>query len=189
VALIGGALWVLWASLPWIWAGAINYRRWVVPLALPFYLFALLDALRVAGRGYAAATASEAMERGRLLAWLGGVFALVITIQSGTWAFFVHELQTEARATERPVVTKAELKSMHWWQLDHWGTTTTFMFLQGQRPTQYLAYDEESRLQLDGPDPKIPLWRFHPISAAPGPVGWFDHRPLLEWRRTHPAGK
>ena len=39
-------MWVHWASDAHLWAGALDYRRWVVPLCFPFFALAYLERVR-----------------------------------------------------------------------------------------------------------------------------------------------
>ena len=41
--LAAAAAWVEWASAPRLWAGAIDYRRWLVPLTGPAFALAFVE--------------------------------------------------------------------------------------------------------------------------------------------------
>ena len=164
--------WLLWACLPWHWAGAINYRRWVGPIAAPFCLLATLDALR--------GPAVASVARSRVALTLAGLFFLVLTIQSATWALLSRQFRAEAAAVPGIVVRKSEVPSMKWSQLDHWGITSTYIVLQGREPAKYFAYTDACIAPLTAQPPSIPLWEPHLIPPAPGRAGFYDHRPLVE---------
>lgn len=169
---VAAGAWLLWACLPWHWAGAINYRRWVGPIAAPFCLLATLDALR----GPAAAS----VDRSRVALTIAGLFFLVLTIQSATWALLIRQFRAEAAAVPTVVVRKSQVAAMKWSQLDHWGITSTYIVLQGREPAKYFAYTDACIAPLTAKSPAIPLWEPHPIPPAPGRAGFYDHRPLLE---------
>lgn len=169
---VGLGAWVLWSCLPWHWAGGINYRRWVGPIAAPFCLFAALDALRGAP--------AVNPDRSRIARHIGLVFTFVLCAQSVTWAWMVRQFRAEAEAAPGVIVRKKEVPSMKWSQLDHWGTTTTYMLLQGRAPAKYFAYTDGGVPPLTAQPPSIPLWEPHLVPPAPGPVGFFDHRPFLQ---------
>ncbi len=192
---IAGIAWVIWASVPTFWCSAIFYRRWVLPMAFPFYCFTVLDALRKPD------SKTVPGSRGNLATALAGIFAAVLVIQSVQWRQCVSDLFDQADARQSPVVTKAELPCLNpsWLDghsssgifamlqqvlparspLDHWGITATFMVLQGRQPPRYLAYDEECLRQITARQPSVPLCAQHPVAPAPGTAGYYDHRPLL----------
>src|SRR3954447_12804434 len=107
-AILGGTIWIMWASKDYRWSAALEYRRWVVPLTLPFYFFAFIEACRVAARGRdvdnrsgAGQVDDDADAADEPSAWrlrvsvsflLAGVFAAVIGLQSATFAFLTRHL-------------------------------------------------------------------------------------------------
>jgi hypothetical protein len=175
---VGLGAWVVWACLPWHWAGGINYRRWVGPIAAPFCLFATLDALRGAS--------AASPDRSRIARHIGLVFTFVLCAQAVTWAWMIQQFRKEADAVPSVIVRKEQVAAMKWWQLDHWGITTTYMILQGRTPEKYFAYTDRGLPFLTATPPAISLWEPLPpgkpdvISPMPGPAGFFDHRPFLQ---------
>lgn len=181
----GMVLWTIWASSIHRWTTAANYRRWVVPLTVPFYLLAFLDQLlrvpapsannRVVGR-------SPVLVVGYLVA---ATFALVLSIQSVAWLGLTRHL---LRDVERYPAAIVPWKAISWTQdtaLYHWGTASYVFVLEGRTPKHLvldpLPDDSEKQLQaLRANPPKVPLASFTPINPAPGPAGWFDFRPMIE---------
>ncbi len=177
---VAAGAWLLWACLPWHWAGAINYRRWVGPIAAPFCLLATLDALR--------GPATVSVDRSRVAVTIVGLFFLVLTIQSATWALLIRQFRAEAAAVPTVVVRKSQVPAMKWSQLDHWGITSTYIVLQGRAPAKYFAYTDASIAPLTAKPPAIPLWEPHPVPPEPGRAGFYDHRPLLNRLARESAG-
>jgi hypothetical protein len=165
------AAWLVYAVVPGEWMSAINYRRWVVPIAAPFALAAIVDERRVAQGETIAGSRNVA------LVMLAALFALVVGLQSLTFNHQLGRLRAEASAHGRTIVAAAELPCIRGTVLDHWSLTATFMFLQGKAPTQYLATTNADREALRSPSPEIPLHGKYP--PQPGSGGWFDHRPML----------
>lgn len=171
-ALGGLAAWIVWSLIPPFWASAINYRRWIIPLAVPFFWLALADARRT--------NTVTSRWRDRLGLAIAVTFFIVITAQSVAWRAQLGGLLSELRLSTKAVVSAKELPSLKGSQLDHWGITTTVMFMQGKAPAQYLAYDDESLAAISREPHQIPLWKPHLVSPEPGAEGWFDHRPLVK---------
>ena len=190
-----GALWVWWAAEPARWAGAINFRRWVVPAALPFMLAAFHATRRtwempVSLAGDVTVSKPEMQVAFRfsppkpntkhyaLVPLVGLVFCLVITLQSLGWRRLVTRLNAEIARDARPVILHDAVPWVARTPMDHWGMTALVALHGGKRPEKYFAFNADATAALHAG--KIWLGDGHAISAAPGPAGFFDHRPLLE---------
>ena len=193
--LAAGVLWAWWAAEPARWAGAINFRRWVVPAALPFMLAAIHAARRtwempVSFTGVVTVSKPEMQvayrfpapkpntERYTLVPLLGLVFCLVITLQSLGWRRLVTRLQADIVRDPRIVIPRDAVPWVARTPMDHWSMTALVALHGGQRPGKYFAFNADASAALRAG--KIWLGDGHMISAAPGPAGFFDHRPLLE---------
>lgn len=188
---VGAALvtWTLWAHKSTLWSTAVNYRRWVVPLTVPFYLLAFADQwtrLRPA-------TAGHDWTRLRLPVGfaVATVFAVVLSIQSIVWVGLTRRLMKEVESYPAALVPWDEVGQ---WARDtplyHWGTASYVFVLEGRQPRKLVLDPEpgavEKQLEMiDGNPPTVPLSWFTPVSPDPGPGGWFDFRPLL--RQIRPA--
>ncbi|MEO6786982.1 MAG: hypothetical protein ABI318_12690 [Chthoniobacteraceae bacterium] len=193
--LAAGVLWAWWAAEPARWAGAINYRRWVVPAALPF-MFAAFVATRHALQAPVALTGGVTVAKPEmhvafrfaapkprtdfyaLAPLVGLVFCVVITLQSLGWRRLVTRLTTEIARDARSVVPRDAVPWVARTPMDHWSMTALVALHEGQQPKKYLAFNAQASATLR--EGKIWLGDGHSIPASPGPAGWFDHRPLLE---------
>ena len=169
---LGAAMWTAWAVQPRIWVGAIDYRRWVVPFALPFYACAFFEAVRprILSQPW----------RGRVCLALAAVYAFVLGIQSLEWRREVRHLMTAVQKSAQPLVTPADAPWMRGTPLDHWGATALVMATEGKTPRHYFAYDEACRAALLADPPQIALWSLHHVPPDPGRAGYYDYRPLLQ---------
>lgn len=193
--LAAGALWAWWAISPGRWAAAVHYRSWAVPAALPFLWCALLAARRsldlpvaLSGRlnvekpelrlSFEFTPAKPRTDYYLLAVSAALVFCAVITLQSLGWKAMVARLNSEVSSRPGPVVTREAIPFIRQTPLDHWSITALCALHSGSRPEKYVAFSDGKITTPDGG--KILLGPNHFIPAAPGPAGWFDHRPLLE---------
>lgn len=171
--LAGGAsaILVLWAADPHQWSSALNYRRFAVPLAAPILIATLCDFRRgVCNRE----------SRDQVAMILAAAFAGVVGIQAWIFNRELHALRARADSlSEVRVLTREHLPEIARTALDHWGSTATFMFLQGKTPRQFLAFDEPGRAAVFAQPAAFQLIPTIEYPAVPGAAGWFDHRPLL----------
>jgi hypothetical protein len=184
-AACGAALWLNWAGDERRWAFALDYRRWFVPLALPFYGLCVLDACWPSVRasaGEAADVAADRLTRARLSYLLAGTFAAVLSVQSVLWGLMTQRLLEEAKHYPSPVIPRSALPWIEGTPMQHWATMSYLVALQGTTPRKLFLYDPADGAELNADPPGVPLapddWG--KVSPEPGPRGWFDFRPLLE---------
>jgi hypothetical protein len=161
--------WTVYAAVPGEWMSAINYRRWVVPIAAPLVLLALIDSRR----------RDDSPERGKAMVLLAAVFVVVVGLQSITYYRMLGRMQAEVNAKPGAVVLRSEISSIRETVLDHWSLTATCMFLQGRTPQRYVAMDEAAAEALRAPSLRVHLHEGSSYPATPGPGGWFDHTDLV----------
>ena len=166
-----GAVWLGWNAAPERWSSAIHYRRWVVPLAAPFFALAVVEARR----------RTHAPDRSALAATVATVFALVLLMQAATWRSLTARLVSAMDAHPSVLVPHLALDTpgLRGTPMDHWGVTCYAMALQGRTPRKYLAFDPECAAALDAEPPMLALWKSRLVPLAPGPARWFDHRPMV----------
>ena len=130
-----------------------------------------------------------------LLALLLGVtFALVIGLQSFWWHKASARVMTAVRHYPGSVVPEAALPWIDQTPLDHWAISDYVMAMQGKTPRKLLLDPRGMEHIYENP-PKIPHWDFYPYAkadipnATPGPVGWFDLRPMLARLAKEPRPK
>jgi hypothetical protein len=182
LCLLGATVnWAIWAMDSHKWSTAANYRRWVVPLTLPFYLLAFLDRWLHSRTMSEAVVARIGMAVG---AWVAMVFALILSIQSIVWTRLTRRLMRDVESYPATIVPWSRIAWTHDTPLYHWGTTPYVFVLEGRTPRRLVLdpYESGVRQQLEmlaQTPPKIPLSWFTSISPIPGPAGWFDFRPML----------
>jgi len=180
---IAAVIWMRWASDSHRWTTAVNYRRWVVPLTIPFYFLAFVDMwTRTSDAGEATGERSPAITIGYLVAV---TFAVVLSIQSIVWLGMTRRLMHDVEQSPTAVVPWSAISWTQDTALDHWGTASYVFALEGREP-RHLVLDrlpEDSAKQweiLRRHPPAIPLSSFTAVSPDPGPAGWFDFRPMLK---------
>ncbi|HSU68946.1 MAG TPA: hypothetical protein VLJ39_18835 [Tepidisphaeraceae bacterium] len=184
LVLAAAITWIIWASSSHRWTTAANYRRWVVPLSIPFYLLAFLDAW---ARRPARVEPNPAVRWISLVGYgVAGTFAVVITIQSVIWMSMTRRLMKTVEAYPEAVVPWSAISWTNDTALFHWGTASYVFVLEGKTPRHLVLdpYPQDSDRQLATlANGDIPLASFTPVSPDPGPAGWFDFRPLLHRAR------
>jgi hypothetical protein len=171
--------WTHWAHDSQFWSDALNYRRWVVPLTVPFYLLAFLD--RVLGMTHPPRISSLS----RLVGYgVAGSFAVVLGIQSILWLRLTNHLIHDVEQYPSAVVPWSAIPWAIGTPLEHWGTSSYVFVREGRVPRRLLLDPNPvaARHQLDmlhQSPARVPLSPFTPARRWPGPTGWFDFRPLL----------
>jgi hypothetical protein len=178
LAVVLAGLWLWWVAWPGLWLSAINYRRFVVPLAGPLFLAAIIHAWRL--RRGAVEENDAALARGALI--FAALFAVVLTVQTLVWTRLWHRFQAEAARTAKAQLTRGDFPWMRETVLDHWGLTPTVLVSQGRKPVHHFAWDEATRLQPGA----VPI---APSHVLPPETKWFDFRPLLARLREEDAAR
>ena len=175
-----GAVWVAWATDFHHWAWASEYRRWLVPLTLPFYAMALLDRIRPAAT-HTPTAPPPAPLRGTLAPLLAGVFAAVLGVQGAVWSALSRRLADDLRAYPQAVVPASALPWVEHTPFQHWSLPAQGVVLQGREPRKLIVLDPKDEATLRHTPPGIPLAPGESRVPEPGPGGWFDFRPLIEY--------
>lgn len=177
--------WSYWAGRQngKLWADAVNYRRWVVPLTLPFYLLALVDvwASNPDRRRVNRAGQAPRVSLGYLIAC---TFALVLSIQSVVWARLIDRLKKDVERHADVIVPFSDVAWIADTPADHWGTTSYVYVWEGNEPRHVLldraTGNQRDQLRaLQSRPPLVPLSPFTPVHPQPGPAGFFDFRPMI----------
>lgn len=179
-AIAAAVIWIIWAADAHKWTTAANYRRWVVPLSVPFYLFAFLDMYFRTGQS-ADIAHRPAFRVGFVVA---ATFAIVLSIQSIVWMRLTRRLMRDVETYPAAIVPWRTISWTADTALYHWGTASYVFVLEGRTPRHLVLDPEEpdSRKQLvilEQKPPAIPLSSFTAVKPTPGPAGWFDFRPML----------
>jgi hypothetical protein len=175
--LAGTALvWTVWGADTHRWNSAINYRRWVLPMSLPFFAAAFYEAW-LGPR--AAEQPSEARAlRGRVAVGVCAVFVLTLGSQSASWLGLWRRLERQVAETTAPMITPAEVAWTRGTPLDHWGVYSEVLVLQGREPHTFFL-DKPELEAVRATPPRIALGPFTLMEPATGKCGWFQWRPVV----------
>lgn len=180
------ALWI-WSDSMRLWWGAVDYRRWLVPLTLPMYAMIWVEQLVAARRAARPAPPPETpfepdlspldtppprpvfpglALRSAVVVLLAGMFAAVLGNQSRHYKSAIDRLYAELMAS--PAVTM-EIPPQHFSRetaLQHWSITWQLLMMQGRKPTKWLVatnftddagYRPQIEQGLLGNPPRLPV--------------------------------
>jgi hypothetical protein len=191
-AVLAGAIWIWWASNPALWWKALDYRRWLVPMTMPFFAMAFFEGVLAWDGGGREPGALTAL-RGWLGIVLAFIFAAVLLIQSHESAVMGDRLMKDVENYPGAVVPYSAVPWIRGTIFDHWGSSAYVMVRQGETPAKWFIDDAPE--SMAGPRKywqMIPLCWFTFISPEPGPSGWFDlrpvHRDLLQYEKREGPG-
>lgn len=189
-AAAGSVYWLIWAHDPTgeSWMGAVDYRRWIGPLTMPFFLLATVEAF-ISAWNRSNPHADGPVEPDRLASftwrgWVGvllaGTFALVLGMQSATWSRLTDRLMARVYAYHASVIVPYSAPEVAWFKhtpLGHWATGNYVAVMQGKTPARIFLDPVSERNFRESP----PRWDYFAGNpdGPPGPGGWFDFRPLL----------
>jgi hypothetical protein len=176
--------WIIWAGSVHRWTTAANYRRWVVPLTMPFYILAFADVWMMRRPGDPREICCKMLAPLSIGYAVAGTFAVVLSIQSIEWIGLTRHLMADVSASPTAIVPWSKISWTADTALYHWGTASYVFVLEGQTPRHLvldpLGKDSEAQLaMLRANPPLIPLSSFTPIQPSAGPAGWFDFWPML----------
>ena len=180
--IVPAVMWAVWAADAHRWTDAANYRRWVVPLTLPFYLLAFVDRWR----GLRRAAPEEPISG---LARAVGIsvaatFTVVLSIQCIVFARLTQRMMNDVEAYPGALVPWERIAWSKDTAVSHWGSTSLVFVREGRVPRKLLLdrnpgeAKKQEEMLFEMP-PRIPLAWFTPVAPTPGPGGWFDFRALL----------
>jgi hypothetical protein len=167
LSLAGVAL-VAWAIRPANWAYCEDYRGWVAPLSLPFMAGAALQTLGPQK------SSEDHLQDLRLYAMplIGGIFFLVLSIQSFQWDRMSGRLTAELVYSDRGCIS--DVTSIRGTALDTWPTTFYALELQSREPrTLFLPGGFGCRLFALNGDALLADKGFFTYLRHHG-QGWFD---------------
>lgn len=192
LAAVGFAFWFHWASDGQLWWKALDYRRWVGPLTLPFFFMLTLEACFTARQRRkspaeadlvpAVSLPNEQMPlRGPLALLLASTFAVVIGLQCTIWhnvsGRLFDEVMHHSPASD-VIVSEDAFPWMHNTSLDHWAIKDFIILLQGKKPTRLLLEPDDIKNMSKDP-PQYPSMMSIETHHDPGPQGWFDIHDIL----------
>jgi hypothetical protein len=177
--------WVCWGASYMMWQGAINYRRWVFPMSMPFLLAAGWELWH---RARLAKPTPAAVQRQRDFAGMAAalIFFLVLGLQSWGWSRLFHRLSAQVATWPSVWIKDDDLAWTHLTPLDHWGLATQVIVAQGRQPRVlfYTPGDEEKVRETPARLSLSPWNQFAPETL---PYCWFDWSVALrEARKASP---
>lgn len=170
LVLVGLTL-LTWAALPPLWRGEIEFRGWALPVTLPLFALAWLDA-RSARAGSQPALVEQRMKVARAAAW---VMFLVLVVQGVVWTQLTARVSL-AVAGQTGCVVAGSIEGFPDSPLGHWAITPLSILLQARDVHGFVAtadlcrVNEWPREVPMGPVPALtPTWfRFQSSASAPG---------------------
>ena len=176
-------MWVIWAADAHKWTDAANYRRWVVPLTLPFYGMAVVDRWRGVRLPRNDGVAVTGLSRGIGIG-VAAIFAVVLSVQCVVFKRLADRMVKDVEACPTATVAWERIAWSKDTAVSHWGSTSYIFVREGRVPRKLLLdknpveAGKQQEMMFDVP-PRIPLAYFTPVAPTPGPGGWFDFRGLL----------
>jgi hypothetical protein len=181
-----GVTWVLWASSPMFWQGAINYRRWVFPMSMPFLLAAGWEIWHPARLDRQSARALQRQRDWAGLA-IAGIFFLVLGLQSYGWARLWHRMSDQVARSPSAWIKDDDLAWTHLTPLDHWGIATQVIVAQGRQPRVLFQTPGDAQRARETPA-RFSLAPWNQFAPETLPYCWFDWSVALrEARKAPPA--
>jgi hypothetical protein len=178
--IVGCVVWAIWAADPRRWPWASEYRRWLVPLTVPFFAMAFVECwVRARRDGATDLPEPQRRSRGALALGLAGVFAVVFSVQSTAWRALTNRLASAVAAHDGPLLVGDDLAWARGTPLYHWSLPAYVVVVQGKRPSKFLALNATDEAALRTDPPAVPLAPGERRTPEPGPAGWFDFRPLV----------
>jgi hypothetical protein len=193
-AAAAGIIWIIWACHPLLWWKALDYRRWLVPLTLPFFTMAFFEGVLRADR-HDREPAALSKVRGWLGLLLAVIFAAVLLIQNHEFLSMGDRLMADVEKYPGPVVPYEAAPWMPHTCFDHWGSTAYVLVREGGMPTKWFI-DPLAVAAVRAHRNKVPLCYFSQgnelLDPDPGPDGLYDlrevHRDLLEYAKENGSG-
>lgn len=180
LAVAAGVALVPWARNPYLWAHALDYRFWVGPITLGFMGAACLEWLTRRAASSGAALLSSRMAT---VAAVGAAMLLVLALQTRAWGQQVATLSASLAERGERCVELASLPVIGGSPLNHWGTTSLSLVLQGRQPERVVMEVPEGCAALaTRAGVRLGEWETRPFGA-----GWFSLQRLADPRPPSPA--
>jgi hypothetical protein len=135
--LAAGALFATWAVVPRLWAGALDYRTWVLFFSLPFMGMAGLESL-LSRSEHGQGPGTQLNHRTRTVQVVGLVFATVIVLQSLSWHNVTNQLREAMAESLQPCIPIKALTNVPHTALAYWSLTPYSLLLQSTMPDKFV---------------------------------------------------
>jgi hypothetical protein len=165
-ALLWGGL--RWAANPAKWRGLLDYRRFVLPAALPLVAMGYWHYRRLTRTQ----TAPEHRAAALPLAWVAAVFCAVLILQSMMWGNLIARFGRALgrRPAQERFVTPDELAFTQGTNLGHWTACPLSILLQGRHPRTVFVLRAQD---IDAQSIRVDPWDRMALKN-----GWFELQPL-----------
>jgi len=137
---LAGAALVVWAIRPADWMASWEYKYWVPPISLIFMAGAAFEGLRAEDPEQPQAPAA----RLSALPIIGGIFLLVLSIQSLQWGRMSRRLTQDLVDSDRGCVSLTSVAWIRQTAMDRWSVTHYAADLQGRKPKTLLLAHERA---------------------------------------------
>ncbi len=161
------AVLLAWALDPEGWATALRYRAWLVFLALPLFAMAIVDARRP----------SPWVDRRLVITAAPAVMAVVLAAQAATWIGLQSRLAASVAAAPPGCITRGQVDWITATPLDHWGTTSLGLIVEGRSPRHLVLVDRDCAGAVN---PERVTVKVTPFERDERPVpGWWGFDDLV----------
>lgn len=168
LALAAGMVLVPWARDPYRWAHALDFRFWVGPLALTFMAAAAFEHFQARARIEALAVWRA---RAVTLVAVGASMLLIVGLQARAWGQQVALLNTFTAAQTEACIPLHSIPWIAGNPMDHWGTTSLSLVLQGVSPVKVVVEVPSACDELAaGRGVRLGSWETRPFGTG----RWFE---------------
>jgi len=162
IALAAAAL-LVWAAVPQFWKGEIDFRSWALPITLPLFALAILDACSVRGRPL------QTLVDGRMRIARAAAVAmfLVMLVQSVVWVQLTSRVSLAVEGAHG-CIDAASIEGFPDSPLGHWSITPLSMLLQARDVRSFVGTADACRatrwpseVTFEGATARPGWFRFH----------------------------
>jgi hypothetical protein len=167
--------WIWWAGDFERWRGAIDYRRFVVPLSMPIYMIAIamfVQSLRQ--------RAPQLIGAGAVVLASSAVLAIVLAMQAWQFGRFHWRFADVLAESDSPTLRLDRIPGIERTPLNHWGSISHALLLQSPEPQVLLFEKDKDLLPLHAPMPAVTLAPFHQLYRDDPANRWLRIGPLIE---------
>jgi hypothetical protein len=140
-----GAVLLPWGGSATKWSRALQYRTWVIPLTLPFLVFAAVDGLWGPSLTPGRRRLLEqrfGSDRRYVCVGAAAIFALTLATQGIVWQGLMRDVRGSLAAGGPCLTVKKDLRSPDRTALDHWAVSSLALAAQDRTPSKLLLATE-----------------------------------------------
>ena len=168
--IIATVLLAIWANDPHLWSGTPDFRIWASFLAVPLIGLAALDSL---GRPTAR---PDWTPRFYFIGLIGGLFLVVLTLQSLAWANLTNDLRQAIAQNPAVCVTTASINDLRAeTPLGHWSISAYSLLFNDNTPQKIVLSEARCGDKQIDQSVKLVDWE-----SSTWHDGWFHTQPLRQ---------